>query len=215
MENESIAKECSIHVFGGGTSFYVRPNLVLSAPSRGTTARQIARILEKKGEKFRLHLTRMAGGGAALDTNKDVESRLSKVVSFPDTKLVFLSTALCAWEGSIRTLQGGLPVGKQHPPIPTNKGSVNLLLNPAENLAKKIREIRKDLILVGFRSTSGASLAEQRKASMDSLRCYDIVLCNDYITQQNLIVAEGRELYGTKDRQNALKGLIEASLFFR
>jgi hypothetical protein len=97
----------TVHVFGGGTVFHVRPHLALTAPAYGKAARDIARfydqLLGSEGlispPPARLHLTKMAGGDT-LETNADVAHRIQELLADPDTKIIFLSTALCDFEAS-------------------------------------------------------------------------------------------------------------------
>lgn len=213
---DSTYKEPSIHIFGGGTTFHIRPGLALTAPSQGRTALGISTYLRQKSERFQLHLTKTAGGDVGLDTTNEVAQRLHEVISNPTTKIVFVGTALCAWEGSLRTFKGALPVGREHPALPTNRGAFNLLLIASDSIIRNLRKIRNDVLLVGFRSTSGVDEIEQFRLAQDSLSCYNLILSNDSTSGRNLLVTgskgSGVVLYSTYDYEDALTTLVDITL---
>lgn len=221
-----------IHVIGGGTVYHVRPHLALSAVAYGKTARDIAVLCENNSSDdeserdVHLHLTKMANGGrGGLETNQDISLLLDSLIEDPTTKVIFMSAALCDYEGSI--LQHGdmhvvrgmnvLPFektssGKNQPRLQTSEGEKSMALIPAEKLIGKIRKKRKDIFLIGFKTTAGASEDEQYLAGLTLLKTTscNLVLANDVHTRLNLIVAPELARYGvTKDRDAALRELVE------
>lgn len=219
-----------VHIIGGGTVFHVRPHLALSALAYGTTAKQIAHLfsgnrpasflpaLGSKGyREYYLHLTKMAGGDA-LETNADIDALLMKLISDPETKVIFLNAALCDFTGYILENTGykdslePSPSGKDQPRLRTALGNENMALKPAEKLIGKIRKERKDIFLVGFKTTAGATEDEMYLAGLTLLKttCCNLVLVNDVHTRLNLIVAPELARYSvTKDRNAALMELVE------
>lgn len=219
-----------IHIIGGGTVYHVRPHLALSAPAYGATARNLAVLCEKLDDiehpkrEVRLHLTKMAGGDK-LETNADIDELLTKLVASKETKVIFLTAALCDFEGSIGKYNGGItdflkpedlwdatPSGKTQQRLKTADGKQQLLLTPADKLIGKIRKQRKDIYLVGFKTTASATEDQMYLAGLDLLKknhC-NLVLVNDVHTHLNLIVAPELARYAvTHDREEALGELVQ------
>lgn len=206
--------EPSIHIFGGGTVFHVRPHLAISAPAYGQTAKDLERLLGWNAP--RLHLTRMAGGERELETNEDVRKRLEKLTADPNTKVIFMSAALCDFEASVLESDGrGTNSGKDRPRLKTAHGKRTVELTPADKLIGSIRKERKDIFLVGFKTTAGASADDQYLAGLGLLKgsSCNLVLANDLHTKLNMVITpEQARYHETTDRGEALKGLVEMTL---
>lgn len=208
----------NIHIIGGGTVFHVRPHLSLAAVAYGTTAKKIFHLMNTtSGRKSQLHLTKMAGGDN-LETNADIDALLTRLVADPETKVVILNAALCDFEGQIAIGVDNFsrkPVttasGKGQPRLKTSSGNALMALTPADKLIGKIRKDRKDIFLVGFKTTAGATEDEMYIAGLTLLKTTscNLVLVNDVHTRLNLIVAPELAKYSiTKDRDAALKELV-------
>jgi len=218
-----------IHVIGGGTNYHVRPHLALSAPAGGTTARRLeSMICYWPNELFanydvHLHLTKMAGGKAPLDTNADVEKLVDSIIADPESKMVFFTAALCDFEGHIMEAmpnQPGLvhdtPSGKDQPRLrtqnPTGYVGYGMNIYPAPKIISKIRETRKDIFLIGFKTTAGATEDEQFDAGLKLCKeshC-NLVVANDLHTRLNMIITPEQARYSvTTDRDRLLTDLVE------
>lgn len=207
-----------IHVIGGGTVFHVRPHLALSAVAYGKTAREIATMCEVNGKDdeserdVQLHLTKMANGGRGdLETNEDVDRLLTGLIEDPMTKVIFMSAALCDFTGNIVDESGRTASGKDRPRLKSREDRVMMTLSPAEKLIGKIRQKRKDIFLVGFKTTAGATEDEQYLAGLTLLKTTscNLVLANDVHTRLNIIVAPELARYSvTTDRYIALRDLV-------
>lgn len=213
-----------IHVLGGGTQFHVRPHLALSAPAGGTTARAIAHMIEYwpnrlfEDAQVHLHLTKMASFESKIDTNSDVERLIDAIVADPESKMVFFSVALCDYEGSILDSDEHVLLaketlsGKDQPRLQTRKGSQAMVLTPAPKVIRKIRETRKDIFLIGFKTTAGATQDEQFDAGLrlcKETHC-NLVLANDLHTRLNMIITPEQSRYSvTTDRKTVLSDLVE------
>lgn len=208
-----------IHVIGGGTMMHVRPHLALASPAYGDTARTIAELCTKisPDREVKLHLTKMANGGKGdLETNQDVERLIDKLIADPTTKAIVMSVALCDFDGAIcdpiMSDHSTTPSGKDQPRLRTKDGEVIAVLTPAPKLIGKIRKERKDIFLIGFKVTAGATEDEQYLAGLHSLKTNscNLVLANDVHTKLNLIVAPELARYAvTKDREQVLRELVE------
>lgn len=204
-----------IHILGGGTVFHVRPHLALSAPAYGQTARELAALCEHSDREVQLHLTKMGNGGRGImETNADVDSFLKTLIKDPSTKIIFMTVALCDYEGSILESDPRIPPrsGKDQPRLHSSHGPQVMALMPAEKLIGQIRKERKDIYLVGFKTTAGATEDEQYLAGLTLLKSTscNLVLANDLHTKLNLIVAPELARYAvTKDRSEALRQLVD------
>lgn len=207
-----------IHVIGGGTVFHVRPHLALSAVAYGGTARRLAALCRESGDArpVALHLTRMAQAGVGtLETSDDVARLLDEVIAAPDTGVIFMPVALCDYQGGVID-QGTLtPSGKDQPRLRTRDGGTTLALLPADKLIARVRRTRKDIFLVGFKTTAGATPDEQYLAALTLLKSTscNLVLANDLHTRLNMIVAPELARYAvTTDRDTALRELVSMAL---
>lgn len=220
-----------IYILGGGTVFNVRPHLALCAPAFGTVAVQIQDALLMKGVEHKyqltLGLTRMAMGISDFltapneniqnigNTNEEVSRYIDQIIADPYTKMIFLSTAFCDFEGSV--IEGNVTTesGLDQPRLKTSNGSAILHLTPADKIIGKIRKKRKDIFLVGFKTTAGASEQEQYEAGLTLLKknSCNLVVANDLHTKLNMVVAPELARYGvTTDRTDAIRELVDIAL---
>jgi len=204
----------NIHIIGGGTVAHVRPHLAIAAVAYGTTARKLYELCKGVSAlAVRLHLTRMASGGEGdLETNEDVKELLDKLVEDPSTKVIFMPVALCDFEGSVLGPGGESTLsGKNQPRLRSGDGSATLVLMAAEKLIGSIRKKRKDIFLVGFKTTAGMTENDQYLAGLELLKktSCNLVLVNDVHTRLNIIVAPELARYAvTQDRDIALRELV-------
>ena len=225
MDNKNIV------IFGGGTVFHVRNHLALCAPAYGHTAKRLAELCAEILPKFsvELKLTKMAGG-PLLETNEDIATVCRALVRDDTTKVVIMSAALCDYEGDViegnswyrpgAWAKNGAPdfkyqasekVGKYSERLKTSDGDQALWLTPADKIIGNIRKERKDIFLVGFKTTCGATEDEQYIAGLNLCKkaSCNLVFCNDTKTRLNLIATpEEARYHVTKDRDEALKGLL-------
>lgn len=208
-----------IHIYGGGTFNHVRNHLALAAPAFGSTARFIHSNISEIRHGLELHLTKMADSNSSLVTNEDVEKHLETLIQDPTTKIIFFNVALCDYEGSVidkdMSWLQGTPSGKYETRLKTSDGHQMMHLSPAEKLIGKIRKERKDIFVVGFKTTCGATSDEQYVTALNMLKANSInlVLANDTLTRNNMIVAPEETRYcETTDRATALLSLIDMTL---
>jgi len=210
-------------VLGGGTVFHVRNHLALCAPAFGTVAGKLAVLLyDKLDDKMdvELHLTKMADphneiGDQKNDisTNADVQRVVNEWKADPDVKIVVFSAAMCDFEGHIvgnsylRTESG-----KYQERLKTSKGSISMLLDPADKVISTVRQTRKDIFLVGFKTTCGLIEDEQYIAGLNMLKASscNLVLANDTATRVNMIITPEEARYCvTQDRDKVLEELTD------
>lgn len=219
MDNKRIV------IFGGGTIFPVRCHLALGptqyepplvADAGGETARRLADLAKVilPNMDVDLRLTKMAGGSKRLNTNADVESAISEIIQDDLTKVVIMSAALCDFEGEIVPQIGEefIPSGKYAQRLLTSDGEQLLRLKPAKKLIGLIRKTRKDIFLVGFKTTCNASSKDQYLAGLNLCKksSCNLVLANDVGTRLNMIVTPEESKYAmTTDREAAERELME------
>lgn len=225
----------NVHIFAGGTVYHIRPHLALSAPAYGTVGRTIERIIKHwtgplfSEHQVHTHLTKMASSDSEIETNDDIERVVDRIISDPSPSIVFMGAALCDFTAEVGDIFtsiepvdwgvtepvakfSGSPSGKGRPRLKTSEGVKYLRLTPAEKVLRKIRKTRKDIFLVGFKTTAGASPQEQFGAGLALCKqnSCNLVLANDVHSRLNMIVTpEEAPYHVTYNREDALFGLVE------
>lgn len=220
----------NIYVLGGGTVFHLRPHFALSAPAYGKTARKIAGILSKKlntDENYNVitGLTKMCGSVkdnevCIGETNSDVTSYVESIISDPFSKIVFFSSAICDFEGNVGEINNNTFIrstsGKNEKRLQSRTDTqMYVELKASDKIIKKIREYRKDIFLVGFKTTAGATEDEQYQAGLELLKSNscNLVLANDVHTGLNMIICPEMAKYSVStERDVVLNELVNISL---
>lgn len=208
----------NIHIVGGGTFSHVRNHLALAVPAYGNTARQLYKFCDDyKNYNVNLHLTKMTNAGKGdLETNEDVSNLVDKLVADPDTKIIFFNAAMCDFKAVVSDddkFYG--KSGKYENRLKTSNGSHQMLLSPAPKVISKIRKERKDIFLVAFKTTCGATEDEQFIAGLNLLKknSCNLVLANDTKTRINMIITPEQARYSvTTDRDVVLRELVSMAL---
>ncbi|MFZ3481844.1 class II aldolase/adducin family protein [Sphingomonas sp. 3-13AW] len=212
-----------IHVLGGGTFSPVANHLSLCAPAFGGTARQIAHSLRNGvrvedlagdgtarvadiGCEVVLTLTKMADPASSLVTNVDVAEHIDALIADPDTRCIIMNVALCDYDAVVE----GRPGDFHGDRFRTADGPRVINITPAEKLISRIRKERKDIFVVGFKTTTGASSDDQYAIALKALKrdSLNLMLANDTVTRNNMIVAPEETRYcETIDRASVLSAL--------
>jgi hypothetical protein len=218
----------SIEIIGGGTVYHVRNHLALCAPAYGKTADWLENELlmndDANDYDINLHLTKMANRMSNLETNDDIARLVDELISNPETKIIFFNPALVDFEGAITT-SGAVGYewsddiltksGKYEPRLKTSEGEKGMLLWPAKKILSKVRKTRKDIFLVGFKTTCGATEDEQFLTGLHLLKTAscNLVLANDTKTRTNMIITPEQARYSvTTNREAVLKTLVDMTL---
>lgn len=184
-------------IIGGGTFSHVRSHLALAAPAFGNTAREIADIIRSMPEydalDVDLRLTKMADHESVLVTNADVEALVDELINDASVKIIIFNAAMCDYDGQIRDVESG----KHATRLWTAEGEAQLILTPAQKVIGKIRKIRKDIFLVGFKTTADARPDGQFHAGLNLLKAAscNIVLANDVVTRRNMLITPEEGCY--------------------
>jgi hypothetical protein len=217
----------NIEIIGGGTISHVRNHLALCAPAYGTTARQLGKLcyeVDSRHYSVKVHLTKMAGGNENLETNEDVSKLVDQLVADKQTRIIFFNPALVDFSGSVCEY-GAVGYdwaddietrsGKYEERLKTSDGRRMMRLNPAPKILGKIRKERKDIFLVAFKTTCGATQDEQFLTALHLLKTNscNLVLANDTKTRVNMIITPEQARYSiTTDRAEALRSLVKMTL---
>jgi hypothetical protein len=208
-----------IVILGGGTFAPIRNHLSLCAPAFGETARQLVPLFEAelalagKREEYSVEcvLTRMADPGSRLETNEDVAAYVDGLVADPTVRCIVFNTALVDFTGRV----GDIEPGKHAQRLLTSEGEVQMTLTPAEKVIGRIRRERKDIFVVGFKTTTGATPDEQYARALGLLKTnsLNLVLANDTVTRHNFITAPEETRYmPTPDRHDVLAFLAKMTV---
>lgn len=206
-------------ILGGGTLNHVRSHLALCAPAFGSTARQLAPLFQAEIHAAGLAgsllvetiLTKMADHRSDIATNADVEALVERLIADPGVKAIVFSIALADFEGQI----GSLPSGSHAQRLRTAEGPQRIDIHPAAKLIGRIRKKRKDIFLVGFKTTAGADRDVQYARGLELLKnnSANLVLANDTVTRNNVIIAPEETRYAeSTDRALTLAFLAKMAV---
>jgi hypothetical protein len=205
----------TIHVIGGGTFFDIRNHLSLAVRAKGTTARAIAAYLQEeivsqgKSYDVKLHLTYMADDNRRdLISNADVSALVDRLIADPSTKGIVMNCALVDFEGSI----DGVVPSKYAERLESREGDRVIQLTPADKLVGRIRQTRKDIFAVAFKTTCMAddSIQYQKGLKLLKQNSLNLVVANDTGTHRNMIVTPEESRYAVgDDRQATLRTLAK------
>jgi len=216
----------NIHIFGGGTVSYIANHLALSAPAYGSTARRIAELCEERfGGKLdvKLELTNMAlGGHGPLNTLEDIKGRIAELVDSPLTKIIFFSCAIVDYEPDFLHLfpkesyrQDRKCLGKYSTRLDSSHyPKIEICASKTEKIISSIRKDRKDIFLIGFKSTCGATNQEMYLKGLNLCKTSscNLVLVNDASRRLNMILTPEEATYcETTDRDKAIEELVDMS----
>ena len=217
-----------IVILGGGTFNHVRAHLALATPAFGETARQLEQMCKDRFTNMdvELILTKMADYRSTIVTNDDVLNYVRDHIVFDyHTKIVFFNAAMTDFTGSI---DDELPskTGQRL----ESKFQHNMILTAAEKVIGKIRNDwydfnvetmefvkrqngRKDIFLIGFKTTTNASKKEMFEKGLNLCKkaSCNLVLVNDIATRTNMIVTPEEGVYEfdyPDGRKDALLNLV-------
>lgn len=210
-----------VHIFGGGTVHHVTNHFAVCAPAYGATATELNTHVTARFPLCEIitlpNLTRMAGG--PLETNADVAARIEQLKADPLTKVIFMSAALCDWEPEMMTeeydevVRSHSEFGKHARRLTTSDThAIELRLTPAAKIISSIRTGRKDIFLVGFKTTCGATKQEMYEKGLRLCKegSCNLVVVNDVKTRWGFIVTPEEAAYSqTDDRQALLREVVD------
>lgn len=218
----------NIHIFGGGTVAHVANHFAVCAPAYGNTAAKLIDLCEERFETMDIYLelTKMAGGDF-LETNEDVAARIEELKKDPNTKVIFFNCALVDFEpnayvaydehGVCDVNHSPQSIGKYSNRIDSRKyPKLTASFYPSKKIIGNIRNGRKDIFLVGFKTTCGATKQEMYEKGLRLCKegSCNLVLVNDTKTRWNMIITPEEAAYHeTNNREEALKQLVDMAYY--
>ena len=127
----------------------------------------------------------MADRNSKIVTNDDVEELVKQIIADPQARGVIFNIALADFKGKI----GDVESGKYATRLETVNGNETIHIEPTKKLIGMFRKERKDIFVVGFKTTSDKSEDEQYLRGLKLLKknSLNIVLANDLVTRKNMI----------------------------
>lgn len=213
-------------ILGGGLLHHITNHVAISAPAYGTTACTLRDLAEEKfnpESSVELHFSRMANAEIfSFETVAQYEEFLDNAIADLNVKVIFTTVAVPDFEPialqispAIRHEHDGLieaPFDKVTRLHSADVHRASIVMKPADKLIRKIRQKRKDITLVAFKTTSGATPREMYLAGLKLVKeaSVNLVLVNDVQTKLNMVVTPEESTYHeTNDRLEALRGLVD------
>lgn len=194
-------------IIGGGTFNHISCHLALAAPAFGQTAINMAHWAGHMdtGMEVVLKLTKMADRSSEIMTNDDLHNYVSTLLDDPLVKIIVMNAAVCDFKA-------------ENPSNEARLSSSNDYRVTLEGIRTKIMGMiqyrRPDIVVCGFKTTHGATEAEQIRKAVDSLNANSLplVLANDLETRRNILVDEsGRNFFD--NREALLRRMLSHALF--
>lgn len=195
-----------IVVIGGGTFNHISCHLALAAPAFGATARDLVRMLLDiaPGWERVLALTKMADHTSNLITNADVAAYVYGLCADPLVKVIVLNAAICDFQ---------IDNPSDESRLSSKKTYEVLMVGIQRKILANIKVLRPDIIVVGFKTTHGASVEVQDAKAIDSIHAnsLDLVFANDVSTKRNVLITDRLTRY-TDDRMPLLRRMLRIAV---
>jgi hypothetical protein len=220
-----------IHIIGGGTMFHLRNHFSLVAPAYGTTATQLASLCYGHPDNkmdIQVHLSKMCKQitpqlspsislfrGEIFETHQQLDALTKRIVEAPSTKVVFFNPAVVDFGAKLPDTINVLPGShgeRLKSGVYSEEYPLKVDLIPLPKIISTIRKERKDIFLIGFKTTTGAEDRQQYLAALDMLKrsSCNLVLANDVVTRRNMIVTPEEASYEvSEDRVHVLTQLVD------
>jgi len=156
-----------------------------------------------------------------LETNEEVEKIINHLIEDKDTRSIILAAAMCDFSPSEMVLDGSTFIddrrffdfGKDKGRLSSSK-LLNIHFEPTEKIIDKIREKRKDIFLVSFKTTAGESKEDSYAKAPHNLKrsSSNLVFVNDIQNKHNGIVTPEEFPYWGDNREDALNLLASMTM---
>lgn len=149
-----------------------------------TWSEESVRIINKSIEELEQLLIKHP----EMDTPEEVEALVDKLIADPDTRVIIFNVAMVDFKPVEITTELGIAgtrkvhtdFGKYNRRLSSSSSAI-LALSPYQKVINKIRKERKDILLVGFKTTCGATKEEQFQKGLKLCKdaSANIVFVND------------------------------------
>lgn len=207
----------SLHIFGGGFLHKVANHFSIAATAYGTTAKQLSGMCTSKFPDLdiNLHLSKMAGG--SLETVASLIDEVERLIQKPETKVIFFTCAIPDYEPVKTTSYShvNLPISDSpdNRRFDSRKDQVlDIYCKAGEKIIDRIRKQRKDIFLVGFKTTVNKTEQEMFEMGLRQCKESSVNLCfvNDVVTRKQIIVTPEEAAYAVgNSRGEALVELVD------
>lgn len=226
------------YIITGGTFSDVAPHLSLAARAFGSVGRELGAALQwqlqaRRIENTSVHLIRtrmalgeqhpsqeeitaLAGAGVAdLVTDRDVAKLVAHLTAQPETRGIVMSAAIVDFEAASFLGHGGVDAVRapaRERPRFSSDADITIRFRPVGKILPTIRRDRKDIFLVGFKTTAGSTPAAQYERALKSLKqsSANLVFANDVQTGHHMVVTPEQARYHEgSNRRAAVAGLAE------
>lgn len=215
-----------IHILSGGTFTNVAPHLALGVPAFGAIggllfeafSQRFGNTIDIMHHKSKMVKSSVPGFGEQFHNNLGLANLCHRIAQDPLTKIVVMAAAVCDFE---------LQVAGHPPNTRLDSGrEYQALLKPAPKILPCFRQharedgttVRKDIFLIGFKTTCGMSNSEMMEIGLKSLRqnSCNMVVVNDITRHMNMIITPEEAVYpnrngrvGTTDRLELVREIVD------
>lgn len=221
----------TVVIISGGTMVHVRPHFSLCAPAYGMIGSDLAArfimkdSLVQHGFNIENIKTKMADPHSRIETNEDVSDLIDELLADPKVKCIIMSAAICDFEAAAITSHSDLEgedfkfsskVGKKFGRLKSTDragapSGYDLDIRPYRKLIGKIKLVRPDIVLVTFKTTTGANhaqLLEKCKGSYAANKS-DIVFGNDISERKNMVYYGSDDVHHTGSRPESVNRTVD------
>lgn len=158
-----------------------------------------------------------SAGLKKLETNEDLSKLVDYLIEQPDTRCIIMAVAVCDFKpSSLNVLDGKhiYPVihefGKNQKRL-TSSDNIEIHLTADDKIVSKIRNKRKDIFLVSFKTTAGVGRDETYRRGLESLKknSSNLVFANDIQEKINMVITPEEYPYEEQTREGAIETLSE------
>ena len=174
-------------IIGGGTFSKVACHLSLATPAFGATAKFLYSewlrfSVQSYSPEPELILTKMADQSSSLIYNDDVSAFIDKALNDSEVKVIIMNVALCDFY---------MKNPSEEERLSSKEDYLCELLGVKDKILSRIKKCRPDILLVGFKTTSGDTVNQQIIKSFQMIEDSDVdfVFANDLNTRSNLLIS--------------------------
>lgn len=203
MSNKKIV------IFSGGVSVPIADHFSVSANAYGGTGRRLQKMFQQHPDckmDVRLYSSLMADNDGLFETYEELKEILLEMIKDLSVKVIVFNCALPNF-GPLNT--------DTDRRIKTTASNFVVEFKPLEKLIKLIRKERKDIFLVGFKTTLNADRLQMYNDGCKLLKesSANLVLVNDRKNMMNMIVTPEESIYDySDDRNEVLKQLVDMTM---
>jgi len=157
-----------------------------------------------------------------LETNDDLSVFIDYLISKEDTRCIVMAAAVCDFEPSTITRSPSISemlnkkteikidFGKDKDRLDSSRHYL-MSIWPSKKILPKIRQQRKDIFVVSFKTTAGVGRDETYKKGLLALKknSSNLVFANDIQDKINMVVTPEEFPYEAETREDAVKKLCE------